>query len=138
MHQRNFWIFVILLLSACLAGTPFDTLGQSKSPELRTVDQSAQYPGGGKALARFLSENLEYPESAKAFAIKGNVIARFAVTEEGQIANIQIVRGLSADCDDEVRRVIEMMPDWKPAIMDGAPVATLIMIPIRFELEYSF
>ena len=37
-----------------------------------------------------------------------------------------MIKGVEEDFDDEVITVLEKMPDWKPAILNGKPVAKKI------------
>jgi protein TonB len=40
-----------------------------------------------------------------------------------------------ADCDKEAIRVVESMPNWKPAKMTGRPVKCYFNLPFSFKIE---
>ena len=54
------------------------------------------------------------------------------VDKDGVKKNIHILKGLSPDADVEAMRVVNMMPDWIPAVENGQAVDMTITLPIRF------
>ncbi len=94
----------------------------------------AEFPGGRTALTMYLSQNIVYPASARAQKITGTVTLKFVVLKDGSIANIEIYKGISKECDEEAIRIVKMMPKWKPASVNGSPVATRFNLPITFNL----
>lgn len=93
-----------------------------------------EFPGGDVALLEFLSENLNYPESARELAIEGRVFVKFVVSREGKVVDVEIVRGLCDEINAECIRVVSSMPDWTPAKINRMPVSYSYMIPIKFSL----
>lgn len=81
----------------------------------------------------FINQNIVYPDSARARNIEGVVVVRFSVTEEGKISDLELIRTIGAGCGQEAMRVVRMMPDFKPALRGGTPVATKMTLPIRFK-----
>ena len=63
------------------------------------------------------------------------LIASFIVEKNGKVSNIEIVRGLGYGCDEEVIRLLKMMPVWKPGKKDGKPVRVKLSIPVQFKLS---
>jgi protein TonB len=47
-----------------------------------------EFKGGQKALKKFLSKNLEYPEVAANYSVEGSVIMTFVVGVDGSLSNI--------------------------------------------------
>ncbi|MEM9339119.1 MAG: energy transducer TonB [Bacteroidota bacterium] len=86
------------------------------------VDEMASFPGGKKALQRFLTTNLDYPKYASEMGIEGRVFVQFIVEKDGSITNISVIRGIGGGCDLEAVRVISAMPTWIPAKFEGEPV----------------
>jgi len=81
----------------------------------------------------FINKNIVYPDSARARNVEGVVVVRFSVTEEGKITHLELIRTIGAGCGQEAMRVVRMMPDFRPALRDGLPVATKMTLPIRFK-----
>jgi len=99
------------------------------------VDFLPEFVGGMTALRKFLANNIEYPEEATEENIEGTVYAKFVVTKDGSIANIEIERKLGYGCDQEVIRVLKRMPKWRPAKLQGKEVNYLFRLPVKFALE---
>ena len=67
----------------------------------------------------------------------GHILSQefFVVNEEGRVVDVEIIRGISTDCDKEAARVIALMPLWKPGMQNKMAVAVRMILPIKFKLE---
>ena len=99
------------------------------------AEKNPEFPGGEEALYRFLYKNLNYPVMARESAVQGTVYIMFVVEKDGSITNIRIGRGIGAGCDEEAIRVIQMMPNWKPASNFKRPVRFSYTLPVKFILQ---
>ena len=99
------------------------------------VEEMPMFPGGDAALLKYIAENVIYPDSAKAYNIQGRVIVRFAVTSEGTVNKASILKGVSADLDNEALRVVESLPKFRPGKQGGKAVPVWYMVPITFTLK---
>ena len=99
------------------------------------VEDAPQFPGGIKKLREYLAQNLRYPESAQKAKVEGRVFVRFIVTKEGDITDVQILKGIGYGADAEAVRVVKNMPRWKPAKQGGQAVNVQFNLPINFQLE---
>lgn len=93
------------------------------------------YPGGEAALASYISDNLQYPASAKENGIEGVVSVMFMVKSDGSIGNIKIVRMVDPDLESEAIRLVKGMPKWTPASNDGTPVDNEASIDVKFTID---
>lgn len=59
-------------------------------------------------------------------------MAKFVVDKNGNISDVQITQNGREDLDDEVTRVINKMPNWKPGLQNGLPNAVYFRMPITF------
>lgn len=98
------------------------------------VEQQAEFPGGFEAMGKFLSKNMKYPAVARRMGIEGSVFVSFVIDKEGKISDPQVIKGISAECDKEAIRVIQLMPPWKPGKQNGQPVRCRFVLPIKFRL----
>lgn len=100
-------------------------------------EQQAEFPGGQPALHRFLAENLHYPPMAMENGIQGRCYIQFVVTQEGEITNVKVKKGVPdcSQCDQEAIRVVKKMPKWKPAASNGKPVNCFYLLPVTFTLN---
>lgn len=95
----------------------------------------AEFPGGGAAMNRFIYSHMEYPDSAKRAGIEGKVILQFKVDTLGIITNINVLRGIGFGCDEEAKRIVSLMPRWKPGQKDKQSVISLYHLPIVFLIK---
>jgi len=82
----------------------------------------------------YMSKNIKYPQSARESNTQGTVVVGFKVKEDGTIADIEIIRGIGGECDQEAVRIIAEGPTWAPGKVGDQPVASQITLPIRFVL----
>jgi TonB family protein len=54
------------------------------------------------------------------------------VKADGSIANAKILRGLGKSYDEEVLRVINLMPKWFPGKQNGQAEDVLFNMPVKF------
>lgn len=99
------------------------------------VEQPAEFPGGRSALAKWLSNNLRYPEVAQANNIQGRVVVKFTVEKDGSISNPTVVRGVDKDLDREAIRVVKKMPRWNAGKNNGVAVRSYFNLPVNFKLQ---
>ncbi|NOR87075.1 MAG: TonB family protein [Bacteroidales bacterium] len=97
--------------------------------------QMPYFPGGEMKMYQFIGKNIVYPIPAKEMGISGRVFVSFVVTPTGEIEEIKIHRGIGGGCDEEVIKVIQMMPRWIPGLQNGIPVKVQYRMPIKFTLQ---
>ena len=102
--------------------------------DFRVVEDLPQFPGGAVEFMKWLTKNLKYPVSAQQRKIQGRVVAQFIVNKDGTISDLQLVEHLDSQCDREALRVLRMMPNWKPGVMNAKTCRTKVCIPIVFKL----
>ena len=79
----------------------------------------------------FIKSNLTYPNHHD---YEGKVYVQFIVEINGSTSNIIIRKGLEKDLDNEVVRLISIMPDFIPGRLNGKPVRCRFIIPVNFSL----
>ncbi len=82
----------------------------------------------------YLGDNLCYPENARLHNVEGKVMVKFMINEDGSISDVQLLKGIDDDCDNEALRVVRNMPKWIPGKKDGKNVKVYFTIPIIFKL----
>lgn len=108
-----------------------------KDPVIETVvDELAEYPGGRKALLKFLGENIQYPDIARELGLSGKAVLKFVVGVDGKISSVSVIRGVKdcKECNDEAIRVIRKMQPWAPAKKNGKVVPSYFTLPVEFIL----
>jgi len=107
------------------------------------ADKSPQFPGGIKAMQKFISDNMQYPAEAMEYLEEGRVVVSFVVQPTGEIIDIHAI-GKCRHNDNcpptsfllgkEAERIVESMPDWIPGENKGEKVAVRYVLPINFKL----
>ena len=78
--------------------------------------------------------NLRYPKDAHDNNIEGKVFVNFSIDEEGNVDDVEILKGIGYGCDMEAKRVVQELPKWKPGEKNGKVVKTNLVLPITFKL----
>lgn len=124
---------VILLV---LMSFSIDSTAQDSTEKIYVVvDQQPQFKGGEKARAKYLVNEIQYPENAVKQGIDGVVFVQFIVEKDGTVTNIKIKRGVNELLDAEAMRVVKNMPKWIPGMQKGKAVRVMVNMPIRFKLD---
>jgi len=96
------------------------------------AEQMPMFPGGDKALAKFVTDSLRYPAEARAMGIQGRVVVQFVIERDGSIDSIKVVKKVSPELDAEAVRIVKAMPKWIPGRQNGFPIRMKYVIPITF------
>lgn len=100
------------------------------------VETMPDFPGGQKALFKYLSDNIKYPVIAQENGIQGKVICQFVVNKDGSIVEVAAVRSSGdASLDKEAVRVVKGMPKWSPGKQRGKAVRVKYTVPVVFRLQ---
>lgn len=92
----------------------------------------ASYVGGKRKMIKHIKDNMKYPKISKKHKIGGVVIVNFTIDEKGKVINAEVVKGVNYEIDNEALRIINMMPLWNPALLDGEAVKTRYRLPLMF------
>lgn len=102
---------------------------------IETGYAQAEPLNGYPDLYAYFNANLVYPASALKDSIQGVQTVSFVINKDGMVEQIQVEESLGSEFEKESMRLIENMPPWKPAKLDGKAVATRISIPITFKIQ---
>ncbi len=99
------------------------------------VDVRPSFPGGDEKLLEWISQHIQYPQNAYDSHIQGRVIVHFLVKEDGSVGDTKIVRSVFTALDEEALRVVNTLPKFNPAILNGKAVEYWFTIPVVFRLD---
>ena len=100
------------------------------------VDEEAEFPRGKIELKKFISQNIEYPEGLELENLPiGKIYLNFIVLNNGTIAQTDIENGMSNEWNKVAMDLIQKMPNWIPAQINGVPVCSEIRYPIFITLN---
>lgn len=80
----------------------------------------------------YINQYINLPNEAEQLNVKGTVIAHLYVNEFGAIEKIKIQRGIGFGCDKEVKRVLNLLPHYEPALFNGMPKETILVKEFTF------
>ncbi len=98
-------------------------------------DVEATFPGGPAEMMKWISRNIQYPQTSIEMNEQGRVFLSFVVEADGSITNVAVERGVSPDLDKEAKRVVRSMPNWSPGEAKGKKARTRCRLPINFQLN---
>ena len=98
--------------------------------------EQPSFPGGEAAFAKFLRENIVYPDNALKFRVQGTVYADVYLDSLGHVTNVEFPADpLGSGLEDETKVVLMRSPRWNPAKEDGKPVNSKITIPVVYKVD---
>ena len=101
------------------------------------ADMLPEFPGGPDSLNAYLARTIQYPQDARDKGVSGTVLAEFVVEKDGRVGQVTIKVPLFPSCDEEVVRVLQQMPLWKPATNQGQPIRCFFAVPVMFRNDTS-
>ncbi len=107
----------------------------SPSPVFDKVEEMPRPKSGDQGWFAYLAKNIKYPQSARESGVVGTVIVGFEVHADGSLQNVEILRGIGGECDQEAARVVASGPKWEPGKIAGEAVNTRMSIPVQFKLQ---
>jgi len=143
--MKKFFLLFVLLVTSCstykepsqgyiqnnnyleVTGNIQNTEGQKIIEDL---DRKPMFPNGKKGVAEYIGRNFRLPVTTE--KIKGRVVVKFIIDNEGKVNYAEIVEGIHPQIDKEAIRVIKSMNNWIPAKIDERTVAVLYHQPIQF------
>ncbi len=137
MKLHYLWLVICFLwflnsLSAQQTNNPKNSTAEKEMTVV--VEEMPSFPGGEVARMKFLAENINYPEEAMKNKIQGTVSVSFNVSKSGKVSGVKIYKGIGGGCDEEVKRVVKLMPRWNPGTQDGKPVKVRFVMSVNFKL----
>lgn len=94
---------------------------------------------GRGSLAKYLNENLIYPEEAKKDGLEGTIFVDFIVAANGSVREAVVSDATNEKVDQQFRneaiRVVTAMPNWTPGLQHEKPVDVKFSLPITFQFD---
>lgn len=97
--------------------------------EYKEVSSSAYYKDKDNSAVRNYVAKKFNPDSA---GIIGDVFVTFIVTKDGELNKVNVIRGLNAEYNKEVIKVLSEMKGWTPAQIRGKTFDSKYSLNLRF------
>lgn len=98
-------------------------------------DTEPSYMGGEEAMNAFIQQEMRLLEEKKQQSKMGTVFIEAIVEKDGSIGNSRVALGVDDLRDAEALRIINSMPLWKAASVEGQSVRSRCIIPVQFGLN---
>ncbi|MBR5698975.1 MAG: energy transducer TonB [Prevotella sp.] len=95
-------------------------------------DTKPEFQLPGRTLSEYLTSEVKPVDSEVDGKCYGNVLVRLTIDQEGFTRYVSVQQPLAPAYDREAVRVVKNLPRWKPAMKDGQPVATQVIVGIEF------
>jgi periplasmic protein TonB len=121
--------------------TPSSVETKKSSPQVSELKQAediyiqAEPVEGYSTLYAYFNSQLVYPMESIKDSIQGVETISFIINAEGRPEKIMVKQSLGAPFEKEARRLIENMPLWKPATLNGKPVPSQMSLPLTFQIQ---
>lgn len=140
-NMNSFFLAFMMILTLGLIqdvsaiNTSLNNYTLSSDSIYETVDKVPVLKKAGGDVQKFLSKEIQYPIDALAKELEGKVMVAFVVTKDGELANVELVKGFYKSIDDEALRVVKQLDKWKPGELNGQKVNTKVSIPVHFYIS---
>lgn len=133
-----------LFLSCLMLGIVITTTAQTTEvkdsvtdPHFTKVEKEAEYPGGREAWIKFIKKNLNpnTPVDHNAPVGEYPVIAKFVVSKDGTISDIECETNFGHGMEAEVIRILKLSGTWIPAEQDGKTLNAYRRQPVTFVVD---
>ncbi len=138
--QKSILLFALIFALPCQASSIINDSAKckplidsvTKMEYYRLVDSMPQYPGGDKEILKFINDNIKMHQDIDAY---GRMYIECIIDSTGNMTNFKILRSLASYYDDELIRIMKLMPKWKPGKCTGKAVNVKIVIPYLLIIE---
>ena len=90
---------------------------------------------GKESLKHFIQQNRRYPTKAFSKGVEGTVKIKFIISEKGEVLEPKFEKNIESSLDKEAMRLVELMPKWTPAMLDGAAIESVYSLSIPFKIN---
>ena len=105
----------------------------AKEQEYMIVESMPEFPGGMQGLSNYIASKASHPAHPDGKE-NSRVWVNFTVSETGKVMDVHVDKNIDPYLDKKAVRVIEDMPDWKPATQRGKPVSVEMSVAVDFKL----
>lgn len=97
-----------------------------------SIEIQAEFEGGKAAFFDYLRKNLKLPKSNT----EGKALVSFVIDTDGKVIEVKMLKDpTGGPAGNEIIRVLENCPNWKPATQGGIPVRSQFTLPFTLQLE---
>ena len=102
--------------------------------EFEIMPRYSRGDGGFMAIVQAISSNVKYPRDALKAGAEGRVFVKFVVTERGEVAGVEVVKGIVPSLNLAAMQAVRGLRAFTPGQQDGHAVAVSFTVPITFRM----
>jgi len=99
------------------------------------IDRSQQKDCLNNWIHRYILEHTNYPSRARELRLQGKVYVTFVISETGEVESAMVEREGYRELDGEALRVIESLPQFRPASQRDQKVKMRMTVPVNFKID---
>jgi hypothetical protein len=98
------------------------------------LDKGPEFPGGTNEYSKLLTKEFSIPTNN---IPSGNyrVMVSFCIEADGTLTDIKILKDPGYGIGDEVKRVLPLLPKWKPSELNGKPARSTMSLPFFIKIS---
>lgn len=139
LYGVNYMMYTGIYGEDCEDNEPSQIYGGTYSEYPKDL-VDAEFPGGPVEMTIFLSRNTELQKvysgevdkNGDSLLVTGEVLVEFVVDRCGMPGNFRVIQSLTNEQDEEALRVMQSLPMFRTATLNGYRVKSAYVAPIRF------
>ncbi|MEQ8472058.1 MAG: energy transducer TonB [Marinoscillum sp.] len=112
--------------------TDKETVPNQKQKPIESGYKPAEPVSGYEHLYEYFHKAFQVSELPHLDSLDGTIDIQFTITANGTVEQITLQNSLRADLDKQAIQIIEHMPQWTPAQLNGKPIKSRLQIPLSF------
>jgi protein TonB len=118
----------LFVFISCLFLGTYSAFAQDDEPRFPGCSDPTDVDCADMKMMQFIYSNIKHSEGNPG----GEVVVLIKVNASGEIAKASVIESLNTDCDEEAMRVVNLMPNWLPAMEGGKAISMDWEVVIRF------
>lgn len=106
------------------------------TPVMPDISQAAEPAEGYKAFYAYIYERVKVPNHLISRNQDGTVRVSFVVDRDGKITELQILKGFDKQLEEQILKILQEAPAWKPAWQHGSPIKQRMVLPITIKIAH--
>ncbi|WP_158235340.1 energy transducer TonB [Flavobacterium sp. 9] len=102
-------------------------------PAPEYIETIPDYPGGFQKFSDFIKNEFQVPKKARRSA--GEIEVSFVIDKVGTLNQIKVFDNIGHETGEEIIRVLQESKKWKPGIINGKGISTVIRLKIVLEKD---
>lgn len=99
------------------------------------MNRPAGYGAGDYALLELIGKEIRYPSEALTYGQQGTVYLKVSIDAAGNPTQVGVLKSVAPSLDEEALRVVNLIDQWLPKIIEGEAVASEVTVPVKFKMN---